>query len=668
MNLDYKSIMIIKYFMTKQNHNFNAEISKVLSLVIDHIYTNEDIFLRELISNSSDACDKLRYMIASGEFKMEENAENNSSEAAEENSDELTQEIAKTFDFACNDLKIWIEVQKENRKIIIRDNGIGMSKDELIENLGTIARSGTQQFLEALKDKNNDLIGQFGVGFYSAFIIADNVEVISRRANSDEKWRWTSDGKESFDIEEYNDNFERGTQIILNVKESQDKYLDRFKLENIISLYSDHVKFPIELMSDDGKFNQVNESAAIWKKSKDEISSDDYKKFFTSIAGVAGEPWMTLHNRNEGIIEYTNLLFIPSMKPFDLFNPDRRCTVKLYVKQVFITEDNANVIPRHLRFVKGIVDSEDLPLNINRENLQHNSVIDRIRSALTKKILSELKKKMSENFDDYCKFWNNFGAVLKEGLCEPLDNDSRAKLLDTCLFHSFNKDKLISLDQYIENQKENQNTIFYITGTDQNVLKKSPQLEGFIKREIDVLLLSDAVDDFYMTQTQDYKNIKFQSATDSEVDLNKIVYLKEDDEDSDESTDETKKEKEDYNQKIQTCFTEKLGSKISKVIISKKLTNSPICIANESGKMNARLERFMMEQNQLHQKSAKTIEVNPNHEIVKNLINKYDANPENPEVHNIAYVLFTQACMIEGDAIDDTSEYVKIINDLLKTK
>lgn len=627
----------------RESCQFNAEVHKVLNLVINHIYTNQDIFVRELISNASDACDKLRYLRlksdpAGGETTL-----------------------------ATDDLKVTVSINKEGKRLIFEDNGVGMSKEELRENLGTIARSGTQQFFEALKEKNNDLIGQFGVGFYSVFIVADKVEVVSRKFDSEEVWLWSSDGKESFTLERFEEPFERGTRIILNIKENSEGYLDRFKIEHIINTYSDHIKFPIELMNDQGEAEKINEIAAIWTLPPAQVTEKQYNGFFKTVAQVGGEPWLTLHNRHEGMIEYTNLLFIPSIKPFDLFNPERRCSVKLYVKRVFITEDNANIIPRHMRFVRGVVDSEDLPLNISRETLQENSVIDRIRSSLTKKILSELKKKLADDRDYYLKFWDNFGAVLKEGLCEAMDNESRQRLLETCLFHSLNQDKLISLDDYIADQKENQNTFFYLTGNDLQTLKNSPQLEGFVKRGIDVLLLTDPVDDFWASVVQDYKNVKFKSAADSAIDLNEIVYLKDEDESSnDNESDEKKKEKEELHQQIQDCFKEVLGDKISKVVISKKLTNSPVCLVTEAGRMNSRMERFMMEQNQLAQKSPKVLEVNAGHGIVISVLAKYKLNKENVEVKDIISLLFTQACILEGESIDDPTAYAKTLNSLLE--
>lgn len=627
--------------MQKENRTFNAEVHKVLNLVINHIYTNQDIFLRELISNASDACDKMRHLVLTGEIKEQIDGEQ---------------------------LKIQVKIDKDNKKITISDDGIGMNKEELCENLGTIAKSGTKQFMEAIKqNKGSDLIGQFGVGFYSAFIVADHVEVISRKADSEEVWMWESDGKENFTISQFEGDFGRGTQITLHIKDTAEIYLDRYKIEHIINTYSDHVKFPIELFNDKGEAEKINDTAAIWSLNKDEISNEQYNNFFKTVAHVGGEPWMTLHNKNEGMVEFTNLLFIPSIKPFDLFNPERRCSVKLYVKRIFITEDNANIVPRHMRFVKGVVDSEDLPLNISRETLQENFTIDRIRNTIIKKILSELKKKLKDDREDYLHFWNNFGAVLKEGLCEAMDNESRQRLLDVCLFHSLNEDKLVTLDEYIEKHKENQSTIFFITGNDLQVLKESPQLEGFVKRGIDVLLLTDAVDDFWSSVVQEYKSTKLQPATSSDIDLNEIVFLKEDgDKAEDEQNEEEKQKKESFQQKIKDCFEGILGKKISKAVISKKLTGSPVCLVSESGKMSSRMERFMMEQNQLQQKSPKVLEINANHTIIKNLMAKFDVEADSQAVKDVVSLLFTQSLILEGESIDDPVDYAKILNNLLE--
>ncbi len=374
----------------KETHAFNAEIARLLHLVIHSLYTNRDIFLRELISNASDACDKLRYeAITQPELLGDDN------------------------------LKIAIAADKKNRMLTISDNGIGMSKEELVTNLGTIAKSGTQEFLKTLGGKKDmNLIGQFGVGFYSSFMVADKVEVVSRRAGLEEAWRWISDGTGEFSMEKLEGQSGRGTRIMLHIKPEKefDIYLDRHKLGFIAETYSDHISFPIECIDEEGKAHKVNAATALWARPKSDITPENYNEFYRHVAHSPDTPWAVLHNKNEGKIEYTNLLFIPSAKPFDLYHPDRHRRVKLYIRRVFITDENANLIPHWLRFLRGVVDSEDLPLNVSRETLQHNPILDKIRDGLTKRVLGELKKRSATDAADYILFWSNFGPIVKEGL------------------------------------------------------------------------------------------------------------------------------------------------------------------------------------------------------------------------------------------------------------
>ena len=395
----------------KQIKKFDAEIGKVLNLMINSLYTNKEIFLRELISNASDACDKLRYQI----IDKPELIENGN-----------------------NELKISIQLDKDNKLIIISDNGIGMNKEDLINNLGIIASSGTQKFIEQFGDskKNNlNLIGQFGVGFYSAFMVSESITVLTSKAGEKEVYEWHSDGKGEYSIENSSQEHKGGTKITLKIKDSELEFLEPHRIRHIIRTYSDHVAFPIELIGEDNKGEIINKASAIWTRNVSEVTQKEYEEFFNHVSHFPGKPWLTLHNKAEGVVEYTNLLFIPDTKPFDLFHPDRKTRVKLYIKRVFISEEGNDLVPPYLRFLRGVVDSEDLPLNISRETLQHNKVLHKIKSSIVKKVLGSLKVKAETDPEEYMKFWKNFSEVLKEGLCESTLEEKK-QLLEICRFNS----------------------------------------------------------------------------------------------------------------------------------------------------------------------------------------------------------------------------------------
>lgn len=615
-----------------ESYQFDAAAGKVLSLVIHSLYKNKDVFLRELISNGSDSCEKLQYE----SILQPQLLENDST------------------------LKITISCDKEKKTLTITDNGIGMTKEELKNNLGTIARSGTQNFIESIKntqDKGVELIGQFGVGFYSIFMVADKVEVISRKAGEKKGNVWISTGKGEFSIQAIDDEVPRGTQITLHLCKDEEKYLDKFHIEHIVNTYADHISYPIEYINDKKESEQLNSASAIWTRNKDQITNEQHEEFFRSVAHVGGAPWMILHNKNEGSIEFTNLLYIPSIKPFDLFHPDRRCALKLYIKKVFITEDNVNIIPQYLRFLRGIVDCTDLPLNISRETLQNNSVINKIRLTLTKKVINELGKKAESNIHEYEKFWHNFGPVIKEGLCEAGTADEKEKLLSVCRFYNANSNDLISLDQYIEEKNNEQSFIYYLTANNIEAAKKSPQLEGFIDRKINVLLLSDPVDDFWTNVTTEYKNTKFKSITRSDIDLEQFP-VKNSDDNKPEVLHEGDEEK--INQLIEH-MKKVLDTKVSNIRISKKLTDSPVCLATQEGSMDIRMERFMVEQKQLNNKSAKILEINTKHPIIRKLIND-EVSDENSNLINL---LFDQACIVEGEEITDPNAFAHRLNQLM---
>ncbi len=638
-SLSNRLIMEFKVHNVQETENlkFDAEIEKILNIVIHSLYTNKEIFLRELISNASDACDKLRY-----ESQLDPNLLDSSDE-----------------------LKIIISTNKDKNELYIADNGIGMNRQDLIDNLGTIASSGTQKFLEAIKNSKDssqtvELIGKFGVGFYSSFMVASEVIVESRKAGEEESWIWKSQGDGKYSISKLNDQITRGTKITLIIRPEENEFLDKFRIKNVVTTYSDHINSPVEFIDEEGKSERLNSKAAIWTKPKNDVTQEEHNDLFRSVAHVGGEPWMILHNKNEGVIEYTNLLYVPSIKPFDLFHPDRRCSVKLYVNKVFITEDNVQIIPQYLRFLKGIIDSPDLPLNISRETLQNNRVVEQIKKSLTKRVISELGKKAKENLEEYTKFWTNFGAVLKEGLCEAMPTDEREALLSICRFHSTSDDKLVSIDNYISRMKPEQEYLYYLTGNSLDSVKYSPQLEGFVSKGLEVLLFVDPVDDFWTSVVHEYKDQKFKSVTRADVDLDKFSPRKKDEENKSDE-----KKSEENTDSILQYFTKVLGNSVKSVKISKKLTDSPVCLAIDEGAMDLRMERFLREQKQLNYRTPKVLEINTKHPVIKNIMKSYAENGENQTLEDMVHLLFYQACIVEGEEMDNANLFAKRLNNLL---
>ncbi|PCJ22508.1 MAG: molecular chaperone HtpG [Rickettsiales bacterium] len=613
--------------MTQETKKFDAEIGKVLHLMIHSLYTNKEIFMRELISNSSDACDKLRYL--------------SQTDAA------LTKGDA--------DFKISVKVNKEARTVTIRDNGIGMNRDDLSENLGTIAKSGTQKFLEHLSGdnkKDSQLIGQFGVGFYSSFMIADQITVTSRKAGEDKVYSWSSDGAGEYIIADSDKEFSRGTEIVLHIKKDEDSFLDHFRLKHIVKSYSDHIAVPIFFEDEEGVQAQVNSSSALWRRAKSEIKEEQYTEFYKTVSHAVDTPWLTMHNKNEGVVEFTNLLFIPSTKTFDLFHPDRKCRVKLYIKRVLIGDENIDIVPQYLRFLRGVVDSEDLPLNISRETLQHNAVLEKIKKSIVKRTLSELKKKKENNFDEYALFWDNFGGALKEGLCEVTSDHE--KLLEVCLFRSALHNKMISLDEYLANSKDKEKTIYFLSGDNPEKLRNNPQIEGFLSKGIDVLLFTDAVDDFWINVNGTYKEAQIKSVTRADIDLG-----------TDKDAGDKKEENSVY-EPLLSYFKEALGDLVKDVKISKKLTSSPACLTVADGAMDIRMERYLIEQKQLSTLSAKILEINPGHKIVTKIANDLDKSDKHEENKQLIHLLHDQACIIEGEPVVDAAAFSKRLNSLLE--
>ncbi len=609
---------------------FQAEVSRLLDIVAHSLYSEKEIFLRELISNASDACDRLRYAaltepsLAEGESHY----------------------------------RVVLSPVKSSRMLTIADNGIGMNHDELVENLGTIARSGTAAFMTQLTGDNKkdmNLIGQFGVGFYSAFMVADKVEVSSRKAGDSEGWRWISDGRGSFTIEPAA-NVARGARITLHLREGDEEYLEPHRLQQIVKRYSDHIALPI-VLADGNKEETLNSASALWTRPRSEITAEQYNEFYHHVGHSFDEPWLTLHARAEGVLEYTFLLFVPSQKPFDLFDPERKPRVKLYVRRVFITDEGTELLPAYLRFVRGIVDSEDLPLNISREMLQSNPMVARIRQQLTRRVLTDLQKKATEAPEEYAKFWDNFGAVLKEGIYE--DREQRDPLLALARFRSTTRDGLVSLDDYVAAMRPEQEAIYTITGDNLDLLKKSPQLEGFRARGVEVLLLTDPVDEFWLPSIGTYKEKPFKSATRGAVDLDKIA----------PSTEATPAEKPEPPAKFASLiaiFKLALGEAVKDVRSSERLTDSAVCLVADEGDLDMHLERLLKQHRQLDTAAKRILELNPRHSLIERLAASVGEAGASDQLSEFAWLLLDQARIVEGEQLPDPSAFARRLATLLE--
>ena len=615
--------------MTQETRSFQAEVSRLLEIVAHSLYSEKEIFVRELISNASDACDRLRYAA-------------------------LTEPSLAEGD---TEYRVTLTADKPARTLTIADNGIGMNREELIDNLGTIARSGTAAFVSQLSGdarKDMSLIGQFGVGFYSAFMVAEKVEVLSRKAGESQGWRWVSDGKGEFTVEALPD-ATRGAKIIVHLREGEDEYLDPVRLRQIVKTYSDHIGLPI-ILKDGGKEETINTASALWTRPRSEITADQYKEFYHHVGHSFDDPWLTLHNKAEGVLEYTSLLFVPSTKPFDLFDPERKSRVKLYVRRVFITDEATDLLPAYLRFLRGIVDSEDLPLNISREMLQSNPMVARIRQQLTRRILSELAKRSSEAADEYAKFWDNFGAVLKEGLYE--DRDHRDELLGLARFRSTSRDGLVSLDDYIAAMKPGQDAIYTIHGDSLEIIKKSPQLEGFRARGIEVLLLTDPIDEFWVPSIGRYKEKPFKSATRGGVDLDKIPLS--------EAPEATGTEPPAKLGSLIAIFKLALGESVKDVRSSERLTDSAVCLVADEGDMDMHLERLLKQHRQLDSASRRILEVNPRHKLIERLAASVGEPGASDQLSEFAWLLLDQARIVEGEQLPDPPAFARRLATLLE--
>ena len=616
---------------------FQTEVSQLLKLMINSVYSEKEVFVRELVSNASDACDKLRYLSNTKEKLIKDDP----------------------------NFKIQITINKKNNLITISDNGIGMNKKDLVSNLGTIARSGTAHFLKELsesKTKDLSLIGQFGVGFYSAFMVASQTKVTTRKAGENKLWIWTSDGESSFTIEESEDSnlleSNRGTSIELTLTKESKEYLDKDRIENIIKRYSDHISIPIYVSDGsekkDEKIDSVNSASAIWTRPKNKITEEQYKEFYNHAGQMFDDPWMTSHYKAEGKIEYTVLNFIPSTKPFDLYDPARENRLKLYVKRVFITDNCPELIPPYLRFLRGIIDSEDLPLNISREMLQNNPVVTKIRSSLVKRTISDLKKKIDKDRESYEKFWENFGPVLKEGIYE--DFERKDSILEISLFKNSKSKKLITLNEYIESMGKKQKDIYFMTGDSYENIINNPSLEGYKSRDINVLILDDPVDSFWTSSTPSYQEKSFKSVTRGMDDLNKIDGEKKDD------------KNEKSVEPLINLLKEKLKEKVKDVRVSSRLTDSPVCLVSDEGAMDPQLEKILQQHNQLNQGlSLKVMEINPQHKLIKKLVKMSKDKALIGEVENISILLYEQSKILDGEKPSDPVEFSKKLIETITT-
>lgn len=606
-----------------KKQKFKTEVSKLLDIVINSLYSEKYIFLRELISNASDACDKLRYYALMNPGISKDNG----------------------------DFKITITPNAEENTLIISDNGIGMNKDDLINHLGTIAKSGTADFVNNAKDNGSimDLIGKFGVGFYSAFMVASKVEVTTRRAGEEQAYLWVSNGVDGFEITE-TEREKIGTDIKLYLKEDAKDFTDTIYLRHIIRTYSDHINYPIVL--DLGKAGEetVNTGTALWAKNKADITDEQYNEFYHHISRNFDTPWMRLHFKAEGSIEYTGLLFIPSEAPYDLFQPDRQQSLKLYVNRVFISDKIDDLMPSYLRFVKGVIDSADLPLNISREMLQQNALISKIKTGTVSRILKELKKR-AEDYDDYMKFWNIFGIAFKEGIYE--DPTNRVDIAELSRFYSTNsEEKLTSLDEYISRVHEGQTNIYYITGDDVPTLRNNPQLEAFKAQGLEVLLLTDPIDEFWVQTLTNFKGYPLKHVSQADLDI-KIER-------------NTPKADEGSLKRLTDFMSELFKDEVGKVVSTEKLTKSPVSLTVENGQMSIHLERLMRNHQQKTMfASSRILEVNPYHPLIIKLADSMFEPEQKQTIEEICKLLLDQAKISEGEAISDSSFFSEKISEYI---
>jgi len=620
---------------TPEVMGFEAEVSQLLHLVTHALYSNKEIFLRELISNASDAADKLRFAAIADEKLYENDGE----------------------------LAIEITVDKDNKTISIIDNGIGMNRDDVIENLGTIAKSGTREFLQSLtgeQAKDNQLIGQFGVGFYSAFIVADNVTVKTRKAGDkpENGVIWQSDGHSNYTINKI-DKQKRGTEIILHLKEESEEFLDDFRIKQIVRKYSDHISFPIKMLKekeaedDTIEYETINKATALWTLPKSKISDDEYKEFYKHISHDFDEPLLWAHNKVEGKLDYTSLLYLPSHAPFDLFQREHARGLKLFVKRVFILDDAEELLPLYLRFVKGVIDTNDLPLNVSRELLQNNRVIANIKAATTKRVLDMLAKLAKDDKEKYQSFWEQFGLVIKEGPAEDFANKEKiAELLRFATTKSEGTKQTVSLTDYVDRMKEGQDKIYYITAESYQAAKNSPHLEIFREKDIEVLLLSDRIDEWLVSNLTEFKGKSLQSVAKGKLDLGDLT-----DEDEAKAQASIEASFADIIEKIKNT----LKDRVKDVVITHRLKDSPACVVTDEHEMGANIQRILKSAGQEVPTSLPILELNPKHPIVENLKTRNE-----DEFTSWCQILLNQAILAEGGHLDNPAEFIKSVNGLLE--
>jgi molecular chaperone HtpG len=621
-----------------ESHRFEADVAKLLHLMVHSVYSDKSVFLRELIANAADACERLRYEAIAKPELLGQGSDNDGK------------------------LRITVALDPQGKCLTVEDNGIGMSHDELIEALGTIARSGTKAFLDRIEAGQGDaaeaspLIGRFGVGFYSAFMVAERVDVISRRAGTDQAWQWTSDGKGEFAVSPAVATAapRRGTRVVLHLMDDAKDYAERFRVEHLIKAQSGHVPVPISIVDKPGAApTEITDGAALWAKPKAEIRPADYTDFYRSIAGMFDEPALTIHYRAEGRQDYTTLFFVPSTRPFDLFDPDRKGRIKLYVKRIFITDD-ADILPRYLRFVRGLVDSADLPLNVSREKIQESPLLAAIRKSATGRVLSELERLAEKEPQNFAKIWDVFGTVLKEGIYE--DFERRDALLKLARFKTTAGDEWRSLADYVGALKTNQTAIYYLTGDDIGRLKSSPHLEGFRARGVEVLLLPDPVDTFWVMPGVSFEGKPFKSVTQGAADLALIPLL-------DAKTQAAPDIAESVKQFL-AFLKNTLGDAVAEVRASERLTDSAVClVAPESGPDRA-LEKLLASAGRLSSTSKPILEVNPRHKLVVALA-EFPAS-ERTFKEDAAHLLFDEARMLEGDRPMDAKLFSERLSRVLE--
>lgn len=621
----------------KESHEFQAEVSQILQLMIHSLYSNKEIFLRELISNASDACDKLRF------------------EAIKDDS----------LYGGDSDLAVVVSFDKDASTITISDNGIGMSREEVVNNIGTIARSGTKAFLDSLsgdQQKDSHLIGQFGVGFYSSFIVADKVTVVTRRAGSDEAVKWESEGTGSYTLETA-ERDGRGTDIIMHLREEEKEFLDDWRLRSTIKKYSDNIELPVKMLeyvAPKGKDDEeepktpeletINSARALWTRPKSELKEEDYKEFYKTVSHDWQDPLTWSHNKVEGKLEYTSLLYIPSTAPFDLFDREQQSGIKLYVQRVFIMDDSKELMPNYLRFVKGLVDSSDLPLNVSREILQSNKVIDNIRAGSVKKVLGMIESlAKSDDKEQFASFWSTFGQVIKEGPVE--DRANQERILKICRFastHADTSEQIVSLEDYVSRMAPGADTIYYVTADSFNAAKNSPHLEAFRAKGIEVLLMSDRVDEWMMSQLQEFDGKKFVSVAKGELELT---------EEEKKAQEKTVEESKPLIERIQKA----LGETVDAVRPSSRLTSSPACLVLGEQDMALHMQQLMKQAGHAIPDSKPSLEVNVEHALLQ----KMDKEADEDRFADFVDVLYGQAVIAEGGQLEDPASFVKKLNELL---